>query len=66
MQYSELKGKSEAELQRLLKSSRETLRDLRFRVANKQLKNIREVRMIKKTIAHLLTALQSLKTPVGK
>ncbi|MBN1325367.1 50S ribosomal protein L29 [Candidatus Falkowbacteria bacterium] len=54
-QYKELKLKSEAELNKILISSREKLRDLRFKVSQNQLKNIREVRAIKKKIAQILT-----------
>lgn len=58
MKYKELKEKSPVELKSLLKLSREKLRDLRFRVASKQLKNVREVREEKKTIARILTLLK--------
>ncbi|MDD5341616.1 MAG: 50S ribosomal protein L29 [Patescibacteria group bacterium] len=59
MKYKEelkdLKLKSEAELGKLLAASREKLRDLRFKVSQNQLKNVREVRVITKKIALLLT-----------
>lgn len=56
-QYKDLKIKSEAELSKLLISSREKLRDLRFKVSQSQLKNIREVRQIRKKIAQIMTLL---------
>lgn len=57
----EVREKNEAELQKLLASSREKLRDLRFKVANKQLKDVREIRVVKKTISRILTKLNSQK-----
>ena len=56
-ELKELKLKSVAELQKVLASSREKLRDLRFKVSQNQLKNIREVRMLKKKISRILTLL---------
>lgn len=58
MKFKELKEKSPAELNSLIKLAREKLRDLRFKVASKQLKNVREVREEKKTIARILTLLK--------
>ncbi|MFA5188603.1 MAG: 50S ribosomal protein L29 [Patescibacteria group bacterium] len=57
-ELKELKLKSETELKKLLGSSREKLRDLRFKVSQNQLKNIRETRIIKKKIAKILTLLK--------
>jgi ribosomal protein L29 len=54
-ELKELKSKPVTELQKLLASSREKLRDLRFKVSQNQLKNIREVRAIKKKISRILT-----------
>lgn len=55
MDLKELKNKTEKELQKLLSESREKLRDLRFKDGNKQLKNVREIRQVKATIAQILT-----------
>jgi len=55
MEFKELKNKTEKELKQLLDETRDKLRDLRFKDANKQLKNVREIRIIKKTIAKILT-----------
>lgn len=55
MEFKELKAKTEKELNQLLNEFRDKLRDLRFKDANKQLKNVREIRVIKKTIAKILT-----------
>jgi len=60
-ELKELKLKSETELNRLLVSSREKLRDLRFKVTQNQLKNIREVRTIRKKTAKILTILKQKK-----
>jgi len=58
MDFKELKSKTEKELKQLLGESRDKLRDLRFKDANKQLKNVREIREIKKIIARILTLLK--------
>ncbi|MFA5075809.1 MAG: 50S ribosomal protein L29 [Patescibacteria group bacterium] len=59
MKMKEIKEKNLVELQKLLAASREKLRDLRFKVANKQLKDVREVRTIKQGIARVLTELNN-------
>ena len=58
MEFKEFKNKPENELQKLLGESRDRLRDLRFKVASRQLKNVREVRKTKKTIARILSLLR--------
>lgn len=55
MDFKELKSKTEKELKQFLGESRDKLRDLRFKDANKQLKNVREIKVVKKTIAKILT-----------
>jgi large subunit ribosomal protein L29 len=57
MKIKELRTKSPQELQNLLKELREKLRDLRFQIASKKLKKVREIRIVKKTIARVLTLL---------
>lgn len=57
MEIKELKAKSEAELHRLLAESREQVRELRFKDASRQLKDVREIREVKKLIAQILTLL---------
>lgn len=59
MEPQHLTGKSEGELQRMLKAEREKLRDLRFRISGGQLKDVRELRVVRKTIARILTALNA-------
>jgi large subunit ribosomal protein L29 len=61
MELKELKNKTEKELKQVLNEFRDKLRDLRFKDGNKQLKNVREIREIKKTIAKVLTLLSSKK-----
>jgi len=57
MDYKELKNKKESELHGILSEYREKLRDLRFKDASKQLKNVREIRKVRKTIARIMTLL---------
>lgn len=59
MELKELKSKSEKELRQFLEESRDKLRNLRFKDANKQLKNVREIRIVKKMIAKTLTLLSN-------
>jgi ribosomal protein L29 len=61
MELKELLTKNSAELQALLTLNREKLRDLRFKDSNKQLKNIREIRVIRQLIAQILTLLNKQK-----
>jgi len=58
MDYKEFKKKPVKDLQKLLAENREKLRDLRFRVSQKQVKNIREIRVVKKNIAQILMLLK--------
>ena len=59
MTIKELKGKTTAELTRLLSTEREKLRDLRFKVAQGQLKDVREVREARHTVARIMTLLKT-------
>ncbi len=61
MEFKDLKNKDKKELQGLLLSNREKLRELRFKDSNKQLKNVREIRVIKALIAQILTLLNKQK-----
>lgn len=58
MELKELKNKTEKELRQFLGEVRDKLRNLRFKDANKQLKNVREIRAVKKLIAQTLTLLK--------
>jgi len=58
MRISELRQKPKNELQNLLVEKRERLRILRFDLASGKVKNVREIRQIKKDIARMLTLLK--------
>ena len=53
IEYKELKKKNPADLQKLLAEYRDKLRDLRFKDANKQLKNVREIRVVRRLISRI-------------
>ena len=55
MKISEIKQKSQSELHRILAEKQEKLRQLRFDLASGKVKNVREIRQIKKDIARILT-----------
>lgn len=61
MTIKELKSKTESELQDLLADNRWKLKDLRFKNANGQLKDVREMRETKQIIARILTVLNANK-----
>ena len=58
MKIIELSQKPKNELQALLSEKRERLRQLRFNISSGKVKNVREIRMIKKDIARILTLLK--------
>jgi large subunit ribosomal protein L29 len=64
MEFKELKIKSENELHRLLADLRNQIRELRFKDASKQLKDVREIREKRITVANILTLLNSKKSEV--
>ncbi|MEK7072753.1 MAG: 50S ribosomal protein L29 [Patescibacteria group bacterium] len=57
MDIKEIRNKPLPELNHLLSDLRKKLDDLKFKVFQNQLKNIREVRVIKKDIAKVMTVL---------
>ena len=57
MEISEIKQKPKKELQKLLQNNQDKLRQLRFDLASGKVKNVREIRQIKKDIARILTTL---------
>jgi ribosomal protein L29 len=61
MKFKELKLKSAAELKKLLEESKEQTGDLRFKLVNRKLKNISEVKKNKVLIARILTLLNKPK-----
>ena len=64
MEIKEIKKKTEKELHQLLMEFRDKLRELRFKDANNQLKNVREIRIVRTTISRVLTILNQKKTEV--
>ena len=57
MKIFEIKQKPKKELQKLLQNNQDKLRQLRFDLASGKVKNVREIRQIKKDIARILTIL---------
>lgn len=55
MKIAELKQKSKQELEEMLGVQKETLRQLRFDLAAGKVKNVRQIRQLRKTIAQILT-----------
>lgn len=58
MKTQELLQKPKIELEKLLKDLRERQRSLRFDLAAGKVKNVREIRQIKKDIARIMTLLK--------
>lgn len=57
--FQQLKNKATAELQKNLKTYQEKLRDLKFDLAIGRVKNIGEIKNVKKAIAKILTIINS-------
>jgi len=60
-EFQEYKNKSRDEILKDLNNYRERLANLKFDLAAGKVKNIREIRLVKKTIAQLLTLLRNKK-----
>lgn len=58
MKISEIRQKTKKELESMLQEKREHLRNLRFDLASGKVKNVREIRALKKEIARILTLLR--------
>lgn len=58
MDFVDLKNKSEKELRELLEEQRQHAHQLRFKVGEKQLKNVKAIKVAKITIARILTLLR--------
>jgi ribosomal protein L29 len=61
MDFKDLNRKLDKELHEDLAEQRDALRDLRFRASENQLKNVRAIRLARKAVAQILTALSSRK-----
>jgi ribosomal protein L29 len=59
MDIKEIQNKSVSELNHLLSELRGKLDDLSFKVSQNQLKNVREIRVIKKDIAKVMMTLKT-------
>ena len=57
MKTRDFRNKSEEELHSLLRQKREALRQLRFDLVAGKVKNLREIRAVKKDIARILTVI---------
>lgn len=62
MKIKDIVLKSENELKALLAEYQSKVRELNFKVASRQLKNLRELREAKKVVARILTHLSHLKS----
>lgn len=61
MKIKDIREKNVEELKKFLGEKREAVRKLRFDIAAKQVKNIREMRNDKRDIAKILTVLKETK-----
>ena len=59
MKLKELRQKPKTEMEKILRNNREKLRELRFNLAAGKIKNVREIRKVKKEIARILTILKN-------
>ena len=66
MKIFELRQKNKGELNHSLDDYRDKLRTLRFDLASGKIKNVREIRKIKKDIARILTLLNEQRTESNK
>lgn len=66
MEIADFRQKNIRDLQILLMEKREALRELRFKVSEKQLKDVRTIREMKTEIAQILTLInQKRNTPTN-
>lgn len=61
MKMKEIREKSDAELKGILQINKEKLRSLRFKVAQKQVKDVRSLRDTKKDLARFFTEIKHRK-----
>jgi len=60
MKFTELRKKTKTELEKLCQDLRERLRALRFNLSTGKVKNVKEVRQVRKEIARILTLLKEI------
>ena len=58
MDIKEFRQKPEGELRKMLKAQQEMVRDLRFKVASKQYKDVRDLRAARQVVARIFTVLK--------
>jgi large subunit ribosomal protein L29 len=58
MKMAEIRKKSREDLQKLLAELRDNARNLRFKIVSREIKNHQLLRMVRKDIARILTALK--------
>ena len=61
MKVEEIRKKTEKELHKILAEQRDELREVRFKVASRQLKDYKKVDKIKKNIIKILTIIKEKK-----
>ncbi|MFH1611823.1 MAG: 50S ribosomal protein L29 [bacterium] len=61
MKAKEINKKNEKELQTVLKEKRLQLGEMRFTLSSKKIKNVKEVSVLRRDIARILTILNSRK-----
>lgn len=61
IKIKELREKNKEELKKLLAEKEEIVRKLRFEIASKQIKNVKDLRNNKKEIARILTLINEAK-----
>ena len=66
MDFADLKNKSMKELQELLTEKRHELREFRFKVGEKQLKNVHNIRVARVLVARILTLLKNREKEAAK
>ena len=66
MKFKELENKTEKDIQKMLTEAQSRLLELRFKVAANSLKNVREIRKLKKDVARMLTKLSAMQTTEEK
>lgn len=60
MKKEDIKQKSKIELKRLLLEHKERIRSLKFNLTSGKVKNVREIRKLRKDIARILTKLNTI------
>jgi len=66
MDFKEINKKSQTELHKMLAESRDKLRELKFKDANKQLKDVRSIRKLRAIIAQTLTVINQQRSEGSK